>query len=78
MPPREFFAVLKNSVLFVWQAGYFTDRAREFHRIFGRHADAFRRGDPPPVHARAGHRALVLAYAAIGSFESGLRVAVRG
>lgn len=66
----------------VWQAGYFNDKEREFHRTFDRHLDAllaaFRRGDPPPVHARAGHRALVLAVAAIESFESGRRVDVRG
>ena len=64
----------------VWQAGYFNDRDREFHRTFDRHVDAllaaFRRGDPPPIHAEAGLRALVLAEAAIQSFESGRRVAV--
>lgn len=63
----------------VWQAGYFNDRDREFHRTFDRHVDevlgAFRRGDEPPVHARAGRRALELAYAAIRSFETGERVA---
>ena len=62
----------------VWQAGYFNDRDREFHRTFDRHVDevlgAFRRGDEPPVHARAGRRALELAYAAIESFETGERV----
>jgi hypothetical protein len=36
--------------------------------------DAFRTGSPPPVHARAGRRALQLAHAAIASHESGLRV----
>ena len=63
----------------VWQAGYFNDRDREFHRTFDLHIDevlgAFRRGEEPPVHARAGHRALELAYAAIESFETGERVA---
>ena len=63
----------------VWQAGYFNDRDREFHRTFDRHVDAllaaFRRGEEPPVHARAGHRALELAHAAIESFETGRRVA---
>jgi myo-inositol 2-dehydrogenase/D-chiro-inositol 1-dehydrogenase len=64
----------------VWQAGYFNDQDREFHKTFDRHIDdllgAFRRGEEPPVHARAGHRALELACAAIESFETGERVAV--
>jgi myo-inositol 2-dehydrogenase / D-chiro-inositol 1-dehydrogenase len=63
----------------VWQAGYFNDWDREFHRTFDRHVGevlaAFRRGEEPPVHARTGRRALELAYAAIESFESGERVA---
>jgi predicted dehydrogenase len=62
----------------VWQAGYFNDREREFHRIFDRHADAFldafRSGKQPPVHARAGRRALSLARSIVESFESGTRV----
>ena len=63
----------------VWEAGYFNDGEREFHHTFDRHMDvlldAFRRGDPPPVPAIAGRRALELAYAAIESYESGGRVA---
>jgi myo-inositol 2-dehydrogenase/D-chiro-inositol 1-dehydrogenase len=66
----------------VWEAGYFDDPAREFHRTFDRHADALltslRAGEEPPVHARAGRRALELAHAAIRSFEEGRRVGVRG
>lgn len=66
----------------VWEAGYFNDLAREFHRTFDHHADALlgalRRGDEPPIHARAGRRALVLAHAAIRSFEDGRRVPVPG
>lgn len=62
----------------VWQAGYFNDREREFHRIFDRHVDAmldaFRAGAEPPVHARAGRRALALAWAIVRSYESGERV----
>ena len=62
----------------VWQAGYFNDFDREFHRTFDVHLDAildaFIRGDQPPVHARAGRRALQLAWAAVESFESGKRV----
>jgi predicted dehydrogenase len=58
----------------VWEAGYFNDRDREFHRTFDAHFDrviqAYRLGEEPPVHARAGRRALQLAYAAIGSFET--------
>jgi len=64
----------------VWEAGYFNDQDREFHRTFDRYIDdllgAFRRGAPPPVPAAAGHRALALAYAAIESYQSGRRVSV--
>ena len=64
----------------VWEAGYFQDEAREFQRTFDRHVDAvlaaLRAGAEPPVHARAGRRALELALAAITSFETGTRVAV--
>jgi myo-inositol 2-dehydrogenase/D-chiro-inositol 1-dehydrogenase len=62
----------------VWQAGYFNDFDREFHRTFDMHLDAvmeaFKRGDQPPVHASAGRRALQLAWAAVESFQSGKRV----
>ena len=62
----------------VWRAGYFNDEARDFHATFDRHVDAvltaLRAGDPPPVHALAGRRALELAHAAIASSESGKRV----
>jgi predicted dehydrogenase len=64
----------------VWQAGYFDDVQREFHRTFDRHVEdllrALRAGGPPPIHARAGRRALQLAVASIESFESGRRVTV--
>lgn len=64
----------------VWIAGYFNDRDRSFHAMFGRYLDdmvpAFRRGEPPPVHARAGRRALRLAHACIESHESGRIVPV--
>jgi predicted dehydrogenase len=63
----------------VWRAGYFNDEARNFHGTFDRHVDAIlaslRAGEQPPVHARAGRRALELATAAIRSFETGMRVA---
>ncbi|MBM7564925.1 Gfo/Idh/MocA family protein [Paenibacillus sacheonensis] len=61
----------------VWQAGYFNDLDREFHRTFDAHLNAivaaFRSGGQPPVHAAAGMRALQLAHAAIRSQESGRR-----
>lgn len=61
-----------------WEAGYFNDEAREFHKTFDRHVDellrALRAGDPPPIHASAGRRALLLAHRSIESFESGKRV----
>jgi predicted dehydrogenase len=66
----------------VWRPGYFDDEARDFHGTFDRHVDAmlaaFRAGDPPPVHAAAGRRALALAHAAIESHETGRTVAVSG
>jgi predicted dehydrogenase len=62
----------------VWEAGYFNDEARTFVRTFDRHVDAvlaaLRAGDPPPVPARDGRRALELATAIIRSFEDGVRV----
>jgi predicted dehydrogenase len=64
----------------VWRAGYFNDEARDFHGTFDRHVDALlaalRRGDPPPVPAAAGRRALELATAVIESHETGRRIAV--
>ena len=70
-----------NETSEVWQAGYFNDRDREFHRTFDTHFDlmleAFRQGHEPPVHASAGHRALTLAQAAIESFETGQRVILK-
>jgi myo-inositol 2-dehydrogenase/D-chiro-inositol 1-dehydrogenase len=64
----------------VWQAGYFNDHDRDFHYTFDRHVDhlldALRHGREPPVHARAGQRALVVAGAIIRSFETGTRVSV--
>jgi predicted dehydrogenase len=64
----------------IWEAGYFNDRAREFHRAFDDHLDAiletFKGGEEPPIHARAGYRALALAWAAIESYETGRRVEV--
>jgi myo-inositol 2-dehydrogenase / D-chiro-inositol 1-dehydrogenase len=64
----------------VWQAGYFNDVDREFHRTFDKHVDellaAFRKQQAPPIHARAGRRALALALAIIRSFETGTRIDV--
>ena len=64
----------------VWEAGYFNDQARAFASTFDRHVDdllhALREGKPPPIHARAGRRALELALASITSFEEGRRVGV--
>ncbi len=64
----------------VWEAGYFNDYDREFHRTFDAHMDAlltaFKRGQEPPIHARAGRRALAIAVAAIRSFETGTRIMV--
>jgi len=64
----------------IWQAGYFDDESRSFAGTVDRHVDALllalRSGSEPPVHARAGRRALELAMAAIRSHERGERVRV--
>ena len=64
----------------VWEAGYFNDRDRDFDHMFESHLDellvALRDGDDPPIHARAGRRALFLADACIRSFDEGRRVTV--
>jgi len=64
----------------VWQAGYFDDAGRAFHHTLDAYMDAmlaaFKAGGEPPVHARAGRRALALAHAAIESFASGRRVTI--
>ena len=77
---RYAFQASGNETAEVWQAGYFNDRDRAFHHTFDQHIDlvleAFRQGKEPPVHARAGRRALALAYAAIESFQTGTRVMV--
>ncbi len=64
-----------------WEAGYFNDWDREFLRTFDDHLDAmlaaFKRGEEAPVPAQAGYRALLLAQAAIESYETGRRVTVK-
>ncbi|TBL76101.1 Gfo/Idh/MocA family protein [Paenibacillus thalictri] len=71
---------LDNELGETWEAGYFNDVDRGFHRTFDKHADALfealRAGKQPPIHAEAGYRALLLADAAIRSFEQGCRVKV--
>ncbi|WP_238155137.1 Gfo/Idh/MocA family protein [Kribbella soli] len=61
-----------------WHSTYFDDEARNFAGTFDRHVDALltalRAGEQPPVHARAGRRALALAHATIESHETGRRV----
>ena len=76
---REFtLSQVGNESREVWQAGYFNDVDRDFHRTFDKYVDALvpalRAGDPPPVPAAAGRRALALAMACIESFETGRRV----
>ncbi len=64
----------------VWQADYFNDFDREFHRTFDKHFDAvitaFAASKPPPVPAAAGARALELALASIESFNTARQVHV--
>lgn len=70
---RWSFQPVRNETAEVWQAGYFNDGDRLFYNTFDKHMDvllhAFKAGLPPPVPAEAGRRALVLALAAIESFE---------
>ncbi|RYG49643.1 Gfo/Idh/MocA family oxidoreductase [bacterium] len=77
---RYRFNAAGNELGETWEAGYFNDLDREFHRTFDRYIDAtlaaFEGGEAPPVHARAGLRALKLAHAAIESLETGRRVEV--
>ena len=77
---RYTFTHAGSEVSSVWKAGYFNDVDRQFHRTFDKHVDellsALRKKQAPPIHARAGRRALVLALAIIESFESGTRVDV--
>ena len=66
-----------DEVARVWEAGYFNDDDRRFYALFERHLDdvvrAFRSGDDPPIHARAGRRALELADACRRSATTGTR-----
>lgn len=79
---RYTFTPRRSETSEVWESGYFHDEDRQFHLIFDYHVDAlltaFKQGQAPPVHARAGRRALELATACIRSYESGQRVAVGG
>ncbi|QGQ95445.1 gfo/Idh/MocA family oxidoreductase [Paenibacillus psychroresistens] len=71
---------LGNELGEVWEAGYFNDEDRDFHRTFDNHIDkllqALRAGEQPPVHAKAGYRALLVADAAIRSYQSGSRIKI--
>lgn len=62
----------------VWKPGYFNDSAREFKNTFDKHVEdiliALRKGEQPPIHARAGRRAVELASASVDSFKNGTRV----
>ena len=62
----------------VWEAGYFNDRDRDFDHMFELHLDdivtTLRRAESPPIHARAGRRALQLAHACIQSFDESRQV----
>jgi predicted dehydrogenase len=75
---RYAYSAAGSEVSQVWQAGYFNDEARQFYRLFDRHVDdvlaALRAGSEPPIHARAGLRALQLAHWSIESFDTGRRV----
>ena len=75
---RYSFQAVGSETAEVWEAGYFNDDDRAFHHTFDLHVDAllraFRQGEPPPVPAEAGRRALQLAWAAVESFEEGRRI----
>ena len=63
----------------VWRPGYFDDSARDFKNTFDKHVEdilvALRSGNEPPIHARAGRRAVELGEATVRSFTEGIRVA---
>jgi myo-inositol 2-dehydrogenase/D-chiro-inositol 1-dehydrogenase len=77
---RYTFHAVGNEVGESWEAGYFNDEDRDFHRTFDKHIDALlqslREKKSPPVGAVAGYRALRIAEATIQSFESGKRVKI--
>jgi hypothetical protein len=60
---RSAFSPAGSELREVWEAGYFNDIDREFHRAFDRHVDEL---PAAFVHARVGRRALV--YACTRSF----------
>ena len=64
---------LDNELAQGWEAGYFNDYDWEFLRTFDKHlndiVDCFINDREPPIHARAGRRALHLADACIRSFQ---------
>lgn len=70
----------KVRVALIGAGGWGREHARIFYLTFDKHVAAllanFKAGKAPPVHARAGRRALQLARACIDSFESGRRVDV--
>ncbi|MBA2757067.1 MAG: hypothetical protein H0U37_06460 [Chloroflexi bacterium] len=72
------FQAVGSETAAVWQAGYFNDLDRLFHRTLDRHEDdvlrRLRAGEEPPIPAMAGRRVLELARAAIRSFETGTRI----
>ena len=64
-----------------WAPGFFMDDERSFShntdRLIDATLSAFIKGEKPPVPAAEGLRALELAYAAIESYEKGIRVRIR-
>ena len=72
----------KNSeVAEVWEAGFFNDYEREFHRTFDEHFNEviknFINNKEPPVHAKVGKRTLELALSSIESYKKGKRVNIK-
>lgn len=78
---RYLFSPAGSETTQVWEAGYFNDEGRQFSALFDRHLDdvvpALRAAGEPPIHARAGQRALQLAHWSIASFETGTRIETR-
>ena len=78
---RKFtFTARGSEISETWEAGLFNDHARSFSRMMDSHLDellkAFKAGQPPPVHARCGLRALQIAEAAMTSHREGRRIVV--
>ena len=77
---RYTFSAAGDTTRQVWEPGYFDDRGRSFEQTLDAHLDALLpalvAGEPPPVPASAGLRALMVCHAIIRAYQTGRRVEV--